>query len=158
MMLLNVCRLLVVLLTGQFHGSANAALQQQSGEAAVKTVIGQLFEGMRKGDSSMVKDVFAPDAVLQTIATLPGQAPQVRTEKLQGFLDAVGKPHTYVWDERITYGHIAIDGPLAAVWTPYEFYLGQQFSHCGVNSFQLALLDGKWKIIYLVDTRRKECR
>lgn len=157
MMLLNVCRILIILMAGHPYGGTNAVLQQNSGEEAVKTVIGQLFEGMRKGDSTMVKDVFAPGAVLQTIATLPGQTPQVRTEALQRFLEVVGKPHTDVWDEQITYGHITIDGPLASVWTPYRFYLGQQFSHCGVNSFQLVLLEGKWKIVYLVDTRRKAC-
>jgi len=130
---------------------------QAGEEAAVKTAIGQLFEGMRKGDSSMVKAVFAPGAVLQTIVTPAGGSAQVKTAPLQRFLDAVGSPHTDVWDEQIEYGHIAIDGELASVWAPYRFYLGKTYSHCGVNSFQLVKLNGKWKIVYLIDTRRKEC-
>ena len=157
-MLFNVYRLLIILLAFTAPGQSNTAPPQESEEAAVKTTIGQLFEGMRKGDSSMVKGAFAPGAILQTIASPAGGGTRLRTESLQGFLEAVGKPHTDVWDERITYGHIAIDDKLAAVWTPYEFYLGGQFSHCGVNSFQLVKLDGQWKIVYLVDTRRKTCK
>ena len=126
-------------------------------EAAVKSTIGQLFEGMRKGDSSMVKAAFAPGAVLHTIAAPAGGRAEVKTASLRRFLDAVGSPHTDVWDEQIEYGHIAIDGELASVWTPYRFYLGKTYSHCGVNSFQLVKLDGSWKIVYLIDTRRKKC-
>jgi hypothetical protein len=45
---------------------------------------------------------------------------------------------------------------MAAIWTEYSFYLGDKFSHCGVNSFQLFKDETGWKIIYIVDTRRKE--
>ena len=41
-------------------------------------------------------------------------------------------------------------------WTPYSFFLNDTFSHCGVNNFQLLKKEGEWKIIYLIDTRRKE--
>ncbi len=51
---------------------------------------------------------------------------------------------------------IRIDADLAVVWTPYKFFVGKKFSHCGVNSFQLIKLNGNWKIQYLIDTRRKE--
>lgn len=109
---------------------------------------------MRSGDSAMVKAVFAEGAVIQTISTRKAGVPEVVTAPLQQFLNAVGTPHTDVWDERITVDRIMVDGPLASVWTPYRFYIGERFSHCGVNSFQLMKTDGGWKIIYLVDTRR----
>jgi len=59
-------------------------------------------------------------------------------------------------DERIVFETIRIDGPLASVWTPYNFYYEGKFSHCGVNSFQLVKINGEWKIQYLIDTRRKQ--
>ena len=37
-----------------------------------------------------------------------------------------------------------------------SFGLMDNFSHCGVNSFQLFNDNGQWKIIYLIDTRRKK--
>lgn len=134
----------------------NHAVAQSSEEESVKSAIRQLFDGMKKGDSAMVKDIFDEKAIMQTVITSPNEGVIVRSASIQKFITAVGTPHTDVWDERITFDKIMIDGPLASVWTPYSFYLGSRFSHCGVNSFQLCKSAKGWKIIYLVDTRRKE--
>lgn len=127
----------------------------QTVEEEIQSVIETLFDGMRAGDSTMVASAFTRDAVMQTVA----KNQQGNVIKIEGnlaqFLNAVGTPHDQVWDEKIGGYEIKIDGDLASVWTPYQFYLGERFSHCGVNSFQLARLDGEWKIIYIVDTRRR---
>ncbi|MBT8322548.1 MAG: nuclear transport factor 2 family protein, partial [Eudoraea sp.] len=68
----------------------------------------------------------------------------------------VSIPDTVKFEERIHSYQISIDGPMANAWTPYEFWLNDQFSHCGVNSFQLINDGSSWKIIYLIDTRRRE--
>lgn len=136
--------------------SPSTPIQQQADEeAAVKKAIGQMFQGMRNGDSTMVKDVFTEEAVLQSIATDAAGHTKIRTTPIAAFVKAVGTPHTDVWDEQIIFDKINIDDQLASVWTPYNFYLGNKFSHCGVNSFQMAKVNGKWKIVYLIDTRRK---
>jgi hypothetical protein len=80
----------------------------------------------------------------------------VVSEDLGKFITAVSKPHTAIYDERITFNTIKIDANLATVWTPYQFFVGDKFSHCGVNSFQLVKFNGAWKIQYIIDTRRKE--
>ena len=66
------------------------------------------------------------------------------------------RPDDQKWDERLLSYSIQIDGNMANVWTPYEFWFNEKFSHCGVNSFQLIKLEGSWEIIYLIDTRRRE--
>lgn len=65
-------------------------------------------------------------------------------------------PHDAVWDERIWDTQVRIDGNLASVWTKYAFYLGPQFSHCGIDHFLLFRRAEGWKIIHLADTRRRE--
>lgn len=127
----------------------------QSEEEAVKATIMTLFDGMREADSTKVHSVFIDDVRMQTIA--PGRNNEIalQTGDLQRFLTSVGTPHDRVYDERILDYQIKIDGAMASVWTPYKFYLGDQFSHCGVNSFQLMKGTEGWKIIYLVDTRRR---
>ncbi len=37
-------------------------------------------------------------------------------------------------------------GPMAVVWTPYDFHRGQEFSHCGVDVFNLIRTNEGWKI------------
>lgn len=137
--------------------AATPALAQKPANEteAVKRTIQTFFEGMRKGDSTMVRATLAPGAVFHTISTKGGQT-QLRPENPAGFVKMVGTPHKEVYDERITFDKILIDANLASVWTPYEFYVGNTFSHCGYNSFQLVKLAEGWRIAHVIDTRRKE--
>jgi hypothetical protein len=134
--------------------SATAQTTAQETEAVKKT-IQTFFEGMRKGDSALVRSTVAPGAVFHAIATR-NSSPQLLIQNPSEFVKAVGTPHKEVWDERISFDKVLIDANLASVWTPYEFYLGSTFSHCGYNSFQLVKLAGGWKIAHVIDTRRKE--
>jgi hypothetical protein len=59
------------------------------------------------------------------------------------------------FQEKILSYNIQIDGAMAQVWAPYEFYLNEKFSHSGVNAFTLFKEKDEWKIIYLIDTRRR---
>jgi len=72
------------------------------------------------------------------------------------FAAVVAKATGPKWDERITSMSMQFDASLAAVWAPYEFWLGDKFSHCGVDAFHLAKLPEGWKIIALSDTQRRE--
>lgn len=138
--------------------AAPAALAQTTAPAeteAVKATINRFFEGMRKGDSAVVRSTLAPTVVLHTISSRGGTV-QVLNESPKEFLQAVGTKHAEVWDERISFERVLIDAQLASVWTPYQFYLGPKFSHCGYNSFQLVKLPQGWRIAYVIDTRRKD--
>lgn len=130
--------------------------QAQPGEDGVKAVINSFFDGMRKSDTALIRSTLAPGALLQTVAKTKEGSVTVRTESLDNFIASIAKPHTEVYDERISFETIKIDTELASVWTPYQFYIGQKFSHCGVNSFQLIKLNNVWKIQYIIDTRRRE--
>jgi hypothetical protein len=137
--------------------AACSSIQGQTAEDSVKATVNRLFEGMKNADTALLRAAFADSAILQTIARKKNGSLYIRTEKLTEFADFVGKQQKGDADERITFETIRIDGPLAMAWTPYQFYYKGQFSHCGVNSFQLVRLNGgQWKIQYIVDTRRKE--
>lgn len=127
----------------------------QSDEERVKQVISSLFDGMRASDSNMIHSAFTSSAILQTIAKNKEGQTVIYSEKIAAFITGITRPHKENYDERITFDMIRIDGDLASVWTPYQFFLGDKFSHCGVNSFQLVRLNNEWKIQYIIDTRRK---
>lgn len=120
---------------------------------AVKAAVTQLFTAMRNADSTALKACFAPDARLQSVTT---KSKDVQTTSVDEFASIIGKLPANAADERIEFGNISIDGTMASVWTPYRFYFKQQFHHCGANSFQMVQLDGKWKIQYILDTRRMD--
>jgi hypothetical protein len=145
-----------ILLTLIFTTGSLMAYCQSDQTAAIKQTVNTLFDAMRKGDSTLLRSVFSKDMILQSIANDKDGKAILSTEKADGFVKAIGAPHTAMYDERIVFDAIKIDGDLASVWAPYKFYLGDKFSHCGVDVFQLMKTAYGWKIIYIVDTRRKD--
>lgn len=146
-------RIIVVLVL--FLGSFLVQAQDQQ-EVAIKKVIETFFEGLHKGDSAIVSSTLHKDVRIQTTASNRAGFKMLRTEQRQQLLTNISKkkPTDKYFEKLLSYT-IKIDGNLASVWTPYEFYLNDNFSHCGANSFQLFDNNGTWEIIYLVDMRRR---
>jgi Domain of unknown function (DUF4440) len=128
----------------------------QSVQDSVKAVVNQLFAAMKNIDASKLKETFADGAVLQTISRKQDGSFFVQDEKVNDFAESIGKAKKDSLDEQIVFETIKIDGPLASVWAPYKFYYAGKFSHCGVDSFQLVRINGRWKIQFLIDTRRRQ--
>lgn len=134
----------------------SALFSQNDEKTQVKAAVDTFFEGFHKGDTTLMKSVIADQILLQTAyRTKEGQDVLV-TDKPEKLIDAIAnRPADQKWEERLLDYHIQIDGNMANAWTPYEFWFNGEFSHCGVNSFQLFKDNGQWKIIYLMDTRRR---
>ena len=146
-------RILILLTAVMF---ISTFIKAQSAEDSVKAVVNQLFAAMKGANAAMLKETFADSAVLQTIRRKQDGTFFVQDEKVEDFAEQIGKAKKDSLDERITFETVKIDGPLAIAWTPYKFYYAGNFSHCGVNSFQLVRINGRWKIQFLIDTRRRQ--
>jgi hypothetical protein len=141
--------LLLVASTGLF------AQKQPDPKVAIRAVIETFFEGMRKGDSAMVAQTLHPEADLYTTFFDRSGVPQVVSETVAGFLEAVSTPREEIWDERISNVKIQVSDNLASVWMDYAFYVDKTLSHKGVNAIQLVFLNGSWKILHITDTRER---
>ncbi len=130
-------------------------VKAQNAEDSVKSVITTLFTAMKNSDSALLKTGFSDNCIFQTVAMNKEGKASVKDELLSEFLTSVASQPKGALDEQIKFDIIRIDGSLAIVWTPYQFFYNGKFSHCGVNSFQLVKISGEWKIQYLIDTRRK---
>lgn len=126
---------------------------QNTSEKEIIKPIENLFNAMKSADSLGVKNAFSGSAIMQTF----GKNQEIRTDKIEDFAKQVGASQAGDLDERFTNSKILVDGNMASVWVPYQFYYKGNFSHCGVNSFQLAKINNEWKIQYIIDTRRKKC-
>lgn len=127
---------------------------QKETEDSVKAAVNKLFVGMALADSSAILNSFTPGAVLESVVEKDGQT-SVRKEQVAEFAHSIGSLQKSDADEQIKFNTIKIDGPLALVWTPYNFFYKGKFSHCGVDCFVLVRINNEWKIQYLTDTRRK---
>lgn len=147
-------KLIYIVLT--FLCSSIVCKAQDDEIVGIKQTINNLFEGMRKSDTSLLRSAFSEGAIMQSVNKNQDGVVTIQSEPLDSFIYFIAKPHSLLYDERITFDLIKVDNDLASAWTPYKFYLGEKFSHCGVDSYQLVKIKGIWKIQYLIDTRRKE--
>jgi hypothetical protein len=121
----------------------------------VKQVVVTFFKGFHAKDSITMKSVCADKMILQSISE-SSKGNQLKNENPNSFYLSIATiPATILFEERILNYSIQVDGAMAHVWTPYEFYVNNKFSHKGVNAFTLFKENEQWKIVYLIDTRRK---
>ena len=127
--------------------------QLQADRAAVIAVANDLFAAMRARDADAMRALQTPKVAM--IRVTEDAQPFIHVGSPDAFINAIvdapAEPRERMWDPEVR-----IDGDLATLWAPYEFYLGDRFSHCGVDAFQLVRVDGVWKIVSIAFTRRNE--
>lgn len=132
-------------------------LAAQNDTLAIRQVIDQIFDGMRKTDSTLVRSALGSGCFLKTVVRNKEGVVVLQEEAIDNFVKSVGTPRPgTTLDERLLSYTILIDGDMATAWTPYEFYVNDRFNHCGVDAFTLMRTAEGWRIIGIVDTRRKE--
>lgn len=134
--------------------SCNQLFSQESEISLIKQTINNMFLAMKNSDTVLLKSCFTDSVILQTIA-VKNEKVAVKNEAIEKFLKSIASLPKGHADEQISFETIKVDGNLASVWTPYQFFFNGKFSHCGVNSFQLVKTQNSWKIQYIIDTRRK---
>ncbi|WP_411894926.1 nuclear transport factor 2 family protein [Winogradskyella sp. A2] len=123
----------------------------------VKNTINTFFEAFHKQDTTAMRTMARGDILLQSISVNKEGNTVLNENSYNDFLRNIASiPEDRNFEEKLLDFSIQVDGNMANAWTPYEFWYMDQLSHCGVNSFQLIKEDDNWKIIYLVDTRRRE--
>ena len=153
MRLLRIASVIALLLPAATVG-AQASAPVPDERDAVLAVVQRLWDGMRTRDTALVRSVFDSTALLTRVVTRDGVS-RVQVLPISGFIEALGRS-TETWNERMFSPEVRIDGALATVWTEYDFHLGTQFSHCGVDAFQLLKTSAGWKVVALSDTARRE--
>jgi len=131
---------------------------QTEEEYKVKYAIETFFDGFHQSDSIKMKSVMHPNIILQSIQPNKEGKEALINQNIGGFLKLVTQyAKARSWEEELKSFDFKIDGNLAQVWCPYNFYLNGMLSHCGANSIQLFYENEQWEIVSILDTRRKNC-
>lgn len=137
-----------------FFGFSIGVFAQE--ENAIKQSISVFFEGLQTSDTLKIQSVCHKEMKLQSI-TEKNAIGSLSFDSNSAFYKSIAAiPKNVKIEERILSYNIQIDGTMANVWTPYEFYINEKLSHIGVNSFTLLLENNIWKIVHIIDTRRKK--
>ena len=139
-----------------FLGAASSLVAQQGDDKkAVLRAIETLFNALKADDTAAMRAAMHPQGRIIQTGTRDG-APFARVNALNDFLASIGSAKGRGLEERIYSPEIRIDDNLAVAWVYYDFRVGGQITHCGVDAYHLVRTAEGWRILEIVDTQRRE--
>ena len=137
---------------------SSTLFSQEEKEDTINNVIKTFFKGFHESDKEIMLTTVHDSFSMQSIYEDKEGETHLTSGDAKQFITTVAeRAKKEQWTEIITEYKTQSDGLLATVWTPYKFYLGEQYIHCGVNVFTLMKVNNDWKIISIIDTRKKTC-
>jgi hypothetical protein len=125
-------------------------------ESAVIAVVQRLFDAMRQADTAAIRALHHPHARFFTTPMAANGA--IRVMDVDAFVRSIAMSPARA-DERMSDPEVRVDGDVATVWTYYDFFNGDAFSHCGTDAVQLARERDTWLILQITwNVKREGCR
>ena len=123
---------------------APVAAQSPGEEREVLAVVQKMFDAMASCDAAAARSVSVPEGRLyRLVAGSADASPRSSTfEEFNAQLEkCTGKMLERMWNPQVR-----VHKGIASVWAPYDFWLDGAFSHCGIDSFELARTASGWKL------------
>ncbi|GAB5526173.1 MAG: hypothetical protein Roseis2KO_40450 [Roseivirga sp.] len=117
------------------------------------SVVDQFMQAIDEKDTSLFNAV-----LIENAQAFVSQGNEVKTRKMKMLVDF---PADQQWKERLDQAEIkvAVSEKIASVSAPYLFWINDQFSHCGYETFVLVKEKGSWKINSLTfSVEREDCQ
>ncbi len=143
---------LFCLLTSTLLCVSSGKVHAQSNEKAVLQVVHDFFATMEAGDSTAFRALFLPNAMIYTVREQDGIP--VLTNRLAS--KDKFRPGTVIKERMKAEGVVVnVNGNMAQVWAPYNLWINDKYSHCGVDVFTLIETTSGWRIATLSYTIEK---
>jgi hypothetical protein len=145
--LLSLVLSMVVAISGQSTGKER--------EAVMKTVQA-FFDTMTAHDVEGARQILQPQGRFHAMTMKDGK-PDVRAFSNEEYFADLQAGSKRKMQERIWNPEIRINGLIANVIAPYDFWIDGKFSHCGIDAFDLIKTEEGWKIAGGVYTVESKC-
>ena len=149
-------RCLLWILAFSLGASPLGAQALASDSAAVVATVQRLFDTIARHDTAAAKELLLPGTRFvalptDTTATVP------RMQSDSAFVRMLATtPARFL--ERMWAPVVQVQGPIATVWTPYDFHVDGRWSHCGIDTVTLLRTADGWRIAAVVYTvQRRGC-
>jgi hypothetical protein len=134
----------------------DARAQSQKDSLEIMKSINNFFMGMKTKDTTLLKAQIYPSVkYFQTFNKDKKGFTKIDSTPINLFIASIGNDKSNSFDERIFNPVVKIDDVLATVWVDYEFWYNGKKTHTGVDAFTMLLVNNKWQIASVVDTRKK---
>ncbi len=139
-LLLTLCTLTLTALPLRAQPTPPAATGTQV-EAAILDVVDKFMLAVSASDMAAMTALRVPGSTNTVSRPGPDGRPQVVVRPGTG-----GPPMPAGLRERYWDPVVLVRGPIAVVWTPYEFWRDGKTTHCGIDVFELVQQEGRWLI------------
>lgn len=136
--------------------AAPAAAQDGSApdRQAVLAGVERLFAAMLARDGAAIPAITDPAGVVTAITMEGGGGSTIATSSWAQFAERLPQAPGPI-RERMFDPEVRIRGHLALVWSRYDLWIGETFSHCGTDLFELVRRDGRWLLLHASFTRER---
>ena len=134
----------IALATALLAASPPVASSEDAGEQAVVAVVQGFFDALAERDVKAAAGLLASEGQFVSLREADGSLQQ-RREAFSDFLENLGSGREQFL-ERLWNPEVRIQGPIASLWTRYDFHRDGVFSHCGVDAVHLLRDGDEWKI------------
>jgi hypothetical protein len=144
----NVARpFVVVLFLAAFAPFARAQTMDADEKAAI-AVSDSVLAALSGGDSKALARLTLDSSVVGGVGLRDG----VERLSLRTWGLYINRPGPSTFTERGFDATARVQDRVAQVWMPYDLYIGDRWSHCGVDSFTLMKSEGGWRVAALIYT------
>jgi len=123
---------------------------QSAPRDSVVAVVNEFFRAMATSDSVAAARTVHPQGMTYSFQPR-GDTAVMYVEGLSAFPASLAKNKRKLV-ERMWEPTVHVRGPIAIVWTQYDFHVDGTFSHCGVDAFTLARTSRGWRIVNIAYT------
>jgi hypothetical protein len=139
---------------------AAPAFAQTDENQAVLDAVDKLWAAMKARSADQIKDAFMPEGQLVSVDKAKDGNGLSKVDLLTGeqfakIISGVKVQGDLV--ETMIDPEVKVTGDLALVTGRYTFYVGDKFSHCGIDTFNLVRTDKGWRIANVASTQQFQC-
>lgn len=120
-------------------------LSQTDERIAILETVQKFFDSIETRDQDLLESILVPESLNISARHIEGNEVSLNIMSYADMVTALTRPGRKAiersWDETVL-----IQGNIAVVWTPYDFHIDGDFSHCGIDSFQLIKRESRWLI------------
>jgi hypothetical protein len=134
-------------------GASHAHAQSSTDRDAVLAAMQVFFDTMTARDVEGARRILVPQGRFHVL-DLAKPKSEPRSFSNEEYLAQL-QASKQTMRERIWSPDVRVHGPIATVWTPYDFWIDGKLSHCGVDAFDFIKTAEGWKIAggaYTIET------
>jgi hypothetical protein len=148
----TILLLLMLIIAVPVMGRAQTNSSEAKDAAAV---VDKLWEAMRSKNSETMRSLFLAEGQLIAVDKGRDGAQRQRVLTPEAFAKVISEGQGE-FIEKMPNPEVAVYSNLAIVHGRYTFHVGEKFSHCGTNTFNLVRTGEGWKIANAVSTLEME--